>query len=53
MDLNYKSAELDKIYEMLGRFIEKVEAPSPKQEEFEPIYHDMKRWWYSVQKDLI
>jgi hypothetical protein len=53
MDLNYKSAELDKIYEILARFIAKVEAPAPKESEYEPIYHEMKRWHNSVQKDLI
>lgn len=39
MDLNYKSAELDKIYKILGRFIEKVDAPVPQEKEYEPIYH--------------
>ena len=53
MDLNYKSAELDKIYEILGRFINSVDAPVPKESEYEPIYHEMKRWYNSVQKDQI
>jgi hypothetical protein len=53
MDLNYKSAELDKIYEMMGRLIAKVDAPQPSDEEIEPVYQEMKRWYNNIQQDMI